>query len=61
MHYTIINTYYPTFNRNNEKLVKQLAGQVDRGPINVYDFLDKCTLTMICGVISSLFFSQIDF
>lgn len=56
MHYKIINTYYPIFNKNNKKLIDKLANQVGKGAINVYDFLEKCTLTMICGIFFRLWF-----
>lgn len=48
MHYTIINSYYPVFNRCIKKLIDQLNEQVNQPHFDIYDYLDKCTLTMIC-------------
>lgn len=49
MHLKIVNSYYPIFNKWNRKLVDQLQPHSNGTSIDIFDFLDKATLCMICG------------
>lgn len=50
MHFKIVNTYYPTFNKWCQELVEQLAERANNGTsFDMFDYLDRTTLSMICG------------
>ena len=47
MHYSIINSYYPIFNKCMAALVKRLEQQEENVEFNVYEYLERSTLEMI--------------
>lgn len=50
MHFRVVNTYYPVFNRRMQELVGRIGGRADEGvEFDVFDYLDRTTLCMICG------------
>lgn len=50
MHFKVVNSYYPIFNKWMLDLVQRLAVRADDGvTFDMFDHLDRVTLCMICG------------
>lgn len=48
-HFKVLNSFYPIFNLHMAELVRKLQGRVGAGQFNIYNFLEECSLNMICG------------
>ena len=47
-HFQILDDFFDVFNSNADILCQQLAGQ-DSAEFDVYPFIKRCTLDIICG------------
>lgn len=64
----ILQSYMPIFNEQSQIMMQNLAVKINGGSFNFYEFMDACTLDMICrkwknisflSVCSSLGFTQL--
>lgn len=44
----ILQSYMPIFNEQSEIMMKNMAAKINKGNFNFYEFMDACTLDMIC-------------
>ena len=44
----ILQSYLPIFNEQSEIMMKNMASKVGAGSFNFYEYMDACTLDMIC-------------
>lgn len=44
----ILQSYMPIFNEQSEVMMQNLAAKLDGSIFNFYEFMDACTLDMIC-------------
>lgn len=51
--YNILNSFYPTFNKNAKQLLALLHAHVEKKSIDMYFFLEACTFDTVCGIIIS--------
>lgn len=49
--YNILNSFYPTFNKNVRQLLSLLNNHAGKKSIDMYFFLEACTFDTVCGII----------
>lgn len=49
----ILQSYIPIFNEQSAIMMNNLRGKLTAGDFNFYEFMDACTLDMICRKFSS--------
>jgi hypothetical protein len=48
-HFKILEDFLEVFSANSEILVKKLQQEVGRGYFDMYPYINKCALDIICG------------
>lgn len=54
-HFQILDGFFDVFNRNSQIFVEQISKRIlDENEVDIYPMTSRCTLDIICGIISIL-------
>lgn len=48
-HFSLLNSFHPSFNRHLRALVGQMHGRVGDGEIDIFKVIERTTLDILCG------------
>lgn len=59
-HFQILPEFIDAFNTNSDILISKLMGQADKGSFDIYPYINRCALDIICGNFSHFLLQEIN-